>query len=111
MTDRFDQKPGEPYARCVECEFTSSDQPAMGEHSRTKKHRYRVTNPTREEALRREVEREAEDALEAALDEFTTSLYRLHEREGVAMEEIAEAIKRMFVPDPDFAEAWKEFIA
>jgi len=116
---RFDPTPGAPYARCVDCGFVADTREQMSEHaSSTMKptgqssgvtasgHSYRVENPAREDAIRREVMREAADALESAVQEFIESVYRLHSREGVSLKELTEAVK-----SSEWSEAWAEYIA
>jgi len=123
MSGRFDPKPGEPYARCNDCDFIAVTKQEISAHSsETMKptgetigvtaegHGYRVTNPTREEAISREVRREANDALESAVSEFVETIYRLHDREGVSLAELTAAVRAVWA-DADFAEAWAEYIA
>lgn len=99
---RFDPTPGVPYARCTHdgCGFVADTKEQMSEHSASTMdgvtaagHFYRVENPSREDAIRRAVMREADDALESALEEFVYSVYRLHTREGVRLDELTAAVK------------------
>jgi len=122
---RFDPKPGEPYARCSEdgCGFVADTKEQMSEHSSSTMkptgqtsgvtasgHSYRVENPSREDAIWREVMREADDALESAVQEFVDSVYRLHSREGVSLDELTVAVKSV-APSSEWSEAWAEYIA
>ena len=117
MTDRFDPKPDKPYAKCRTCEFIAETEAEMSAHTNEtlaasperRSHSYQVTNPARQDAINREVRREADDAIENAITEFLDRVYRLHRREGVAIEELTAAVKRAHA-DVDFLEAWNEYI-
>lgn len=119
MSDRFDPRPGEPYARCSDCDFVAQSKEDMSVHtSETMKptgdstgvtarsHGYRITNPSREDAIRTTVLMEESDALNSAADEFVESIYALHERHGASLRELTEAVKLT-----EFASAWAEYIA
>lgn len=121
---RFDPTPGAPYARCVhdECGFVADTKEQMSEHaSSTVKptgqsvgvtasgHPYRVENPSREDAIRRTVMQEADDALESAMQEFVDSVYRLHSREGLSLDELTVAVKSA-APSSEWSDAWAEYI-
>lgn len=118
---RFDPKPGEPYARCLEdgCGFVADTKEQMSEHSSSSMkptgqsigvtasgHRYQVENPSREDAIRRAVALEEDYAMESAATEFVDAVYRLHERDGVSLAELTAAVK-----SSEFSEVWAEYIA
>lgn len=119
---RFDPKPGIPYAQCSDCGFIAASKAEISEHAAatmtetgatagitSRSHGYRVTNPSREEALQREVNREAGDAIESAASEFVESVYRLHMRDGVPLAELTAAVTKVW-ESVDFTEAWAEYI-
>lgn len=122
---RFDPKEGEPYARCVEdgCGFVADTKEEMSAHTKAtmkptgqfdgvtaRSHSYRELNPSREDAIRREVMHEADDALESALEEFVSALSRLHTREGVTLAELTAAVKSA-TPSHEWDEAWAEYVS
>lgn len=122
---RFDPKEGEPYARCLEdgCGFVAETEEQMSAHTTAtmkstgekvgitaSSHSYRKLNPSREDAIRREVMNEADDALESALEEFVSALSRLHTREGVTLAELTAAVKSA-TPSDEWAEAWAEYVS
>lgn len=122
---RFDPRPGEPYARCLTdgCGFVADTKEQMSEHSRAsmkptgetvgttaRGHSYRVENPPRADAIQNAVQREADDALESALQEFVDSVYRLHSSDGVSLKELTEAVK-FGSPSSEWSDAWAEYVA
>lgn len=118
---RFDPTPGEPYARCLEegCGFVADTKETMSEHSSStmrptgetvgiteQGHRYRVLNPSREDALRHAVMRAADDALESAAQEFCDDVYNIHTRDGISLAELTSAVGAS-----EFSNAWAEYIS
>jgi len=121
---RFDPKDGVPYARCLTegCGFVADTKEQMSTHAAesmtptgattgitAQGHSYRVENPSREEALRSAVMREADDALESALTDFADSVYRLHTNDDVPLVELTAAVKEAS-PSEEWDEAWAEYI-
>ncbi|MGV8913772.1 MAG: hypothetical protein ACOH14_14255 [Rhodoglobus sp.] len=121
---RFDPKDGVPYARCLTegCGFVADTKEQMSTHSAesmtptgaatgvtARGHSYRVENPSRADALRSEVMREADDALDSALTKFVDSVFRLHRNDGVPLADLTEAVKSAS-PSHEWGAAWAEYI-
>jgi len=121
---RFDPRDGDPYARCLTegCGFVADTKEQMSAHAAesmtptgattgvaAQGHSYRVENPSRADALRSEVMREADDALENAQTEFVDAVYRLHANDGVPLADLTAAVKAAS-PSHEWDAAWAEYI-
>lgn len=106
VTNRFDPVEGTPYAMCSDCKFVATSRAESDAHlSETTpeggySHTMRVTNPTREERVRRGIDR----ILEEALDDFVSDVEDLIESGDATEEEVDPIVNRI---GGDFAAAWE----
>jgi hypothetical protein len=122
-TDRFNQRPDEPYGYCDTCKEAGtnlefSDRDEMQAHMNEtyeasvplhRSHSARVVNPTRMERIKRFLAQSADDAVDSALDEFIRDASRALMVEDATVAELTEAVKDVGA-DIDWREAWGNYV-
>lgn len=112
-TKRFDQEPSIDYGKCTNCELVlPTAQDAHTHMHETMKanlnaeglgsgHRVHITNQTREDRIKSEIDHIVRQAIDDALGKVED----LIADEDITEEEAATALNR----HPDFADAWQDF--
>lgn len=107
-----------PYGRCSTCGLELPTKQDAADHGRetmepipgvtigvvARGHSVSVTNPPREDRIRREIEME----IESAVGDLLPEIYRLHERYGATLAELTEAVRS--IGEIYIVDDWAEYI-
>lgn len=113
LTSKFDPIPGEDYGTCSTCGISVTTQADANSHMSetfeeakakggSKGHGIRVTNPSRESRIEKEVRWLVEEALNRAMEEADDLVERGHAS--------ADEIREAFGWYSDFSDAWDEYL-